>query len=243
MELTRLQKQLSDHVRDPEASPGPADVEQRRLDIYRDLFFNTVEGFLCTAFPVARKLYAEDAWRALVRDFMRCHQCASPYFVQLAEEFLEYLSGERVGTEADPPFLIELAHYEWVELALDISTETLPPAKPRSPGELPAVVQLSPLAWSLAYQFPVHQISPGFQPEVPGELPSFLLVYRNREDEVGFVEINAATARLLALLGDQGGVVDTCIDLLATEMGMACDAVRGFANELLEQWLNQDILL
>lgn len=243
MELTQLQKQLSDHVRDPEANPGPADIERRRLDIYRDLFFNTVDGFLCTAFPVTRKLHSDENWRALVRDFMRRHQCASPYFVQLAEEFLEYLSGERDGAVADPPFLIELAHYEWVELALDISTETLPPARPRGQGELPATVEVSPLAWSLAYQFPVHRIGPEFQPQEADGQPTFLLVYRNREDEVGFIEINAATARLLALLDENAGEIDACIDLLAAEMGVASSAVRGFANELLDQWLSQDILI
>ena len=56
---------------------------------------------------------------------------------------------------------------------------------------------LSPLAWVLAYDYPVHQISPANQPHEPAGQSTFLVVYRNRDDQVGFMEINAVTARLL----------------------------------------------
>lgn len=242
-ELTQLQKQLSDHVRDPQRHPGPADVEQRRLDIYRDLFFNTVEGFLCTAFPVLRKLHSDDDWRELVRDFMRHHRCASPYFVQLAEEFLQFLSETRQPGDSDPPFLAELAHYEWVELALDISTDVLPVQTSGAQGALPDTLRLSPLAWSLAYRYPVHRIGLEFQPVEPDATPCFLLVYRNRQDAVGFLEINAATARLLALLEHNAGDVSASIAQLAEELGMDHPAVAGFARELIGQMCGLDILV
>ena len=67
-----LKKQLFDfaaHIRDPENSPVPDNIEDRRMEIYRGLFFNNVQGFLANTFPVLKSLYEEDAWIELVRSF------------------------------------------------------------------------------------------------------------------------------------------------------------------------------
>ena len=40
--------------------------------------------------------------------------------------------------------------------------------------------------------------------KTPPQQPEWLLVYRNAEDRVAFMEINAVTARLLALMEDDG---------------------------------------
>ena len=54
---------------------------------------------------------------------------------------------------------------------------------------------LSPLAWTLGYRYPVHRIGPDYRPVE--EEPTFLVVYRDRDDEVGFLVLNPVTARLL----------------------------------------------
>jgi hypothetical protein len=55
------------------------------------------------------------------------------------------------ATQGDSaPWLHELAHYEWVELALQIADDDLPPHDPD--GDLLAGKPVpSPLAWALAY--------------------------------------------------------------------------------------------
>ena len=121
-----VQRELTQFIRNPDASSGLPGIEGRRLDIYRDLFFNNINGFLSNGFPVCRSLYSDSDWGSMVRDFMIRHQCASPYFLKIAEEFLEYLQHQRSGIAVDPPFLAELAHYEWVELALDVAEGDLP---------------------------------------------------------------------------------------------------------------------
>ena len=55
-----LKKQLYEfaaHIRDPENKPAPENIEDRRMGIYRDLFFNNIEGFLSGTFPVLKRLY------------------------------------------------------------------------------------------------------------------------------------------------------------------------------------------
>jgi hypothetical protein len=43
----------------------------------------------------------------------------------------------------------------------------------------------------------VHRISIDFKPEMPGDIPTYLAVYRSRDDKVGFLELNPMTAGLL----------------------------------------------
>mgnify|MGYP006138349625 CR=1 FL=1 len=59
-------------------------------------------------------------WRALVRDFYREFRAGTPLFPELPREFIQYLQ-ERGDGRGDPPWLLELAHYEWVELALSVA--------------------------------------------------------------------------------------------------------------------------
>jgi hypothetical protein len=189
------------HIRDPKRVPKPADVEDRRMGIYRELFYNNVQDFMASSFPVLREIYGDEEWHALIRDYFTRHRAHTPLFPQMPQEFLQYLESERREHSEDPPFLWELAHYEWIELALAIDTREIDQAVADPNGDLLADVPvLSPLAWPFAYRYPVHRISPEFRPREAPEQPTYLLVYRDRDDQVGFVEMNPVTARLIELL-------------------------------------------
>lgn len=200
-ELFRRQYAFAAHIRDPANQPRPDDVEDRRMAIYRDLFYNNVESLLAGNFPVVRRLLSDDRWHGMVRDFLVKHRCETPLFLELAQEFLDYLQNERGCDADDPPFLLELAHYEWVELALAISDEEPDLAAIDPNGDLMAGHPLiSPLAWHLSYRYPVHRISVEYRPNSAPDETTHLVVYRDRTDEVAFLEINAVTQRLLQLL-------------------------------------------
>ena len=197
------------HLRDPAVNPAPADVEDRRVAIYRDLIYNNIESFLSGGFPVLRSLMSDDNWHQLVRGFVRDHRCHTPYFLEISQEFLLYLREGNACIPDDLPFRLELAHDEWVELALDVSPEVLPDVLPEQESDsnqgvtlLDASLQISPLAWRLNYNYPVHKISPDYQPlEAPAQ-PSSLVVYRGPDEKIHFFESNAVTMRLLQLLED-----------------------------------------
>jgi hypothetical protein len=242
MAFQQIQESMTRFVRDPDTCSGPEGIEARRMAIYRDLFFNNIEGFLSNGFPVCRSLYCDEAWHSMVRDFMCRHCCQSPYFLHIAEEFLTYLSEER-DSQTDPVFLRELAHYEWVELALDIAEQELPPAV--AVGDVLKVCwAVSPLAWSLAYQFPVQHISGDFQPTAPSAEPTFIVVYRNRQDEVQFLEINQVTARLLNIIVERPELNGAeILAEIARELHVEYASVVGFGSEILAQMRELDILL
>lgn len=218
----RTQKQLADHLRDPLQHQPPENIEDRRLKIYRDLIYRNIEGFLSGGFPILRSILADDYWHDMVRDFVAHHRSHSPYFLEISQEFLAYLREERKPHSDDPAFMQELAHYEWVELALDVSEERLPVSGSEVLTEdlLTQHPVVSPLAWCLSYQYPVHLLGPNFQPEEAPSEATFLIVYRNRQDEVQFMASNALTVHLLNLLnGDESLSGEQALLQLAEELG------------------------
>lgn len=216
----QIQYEFTAHLRDPENNPAPEGIEDRRLGIYRDLLYNNVEGFLSGGFPVIRSIYNDDNWHRMVRDFFAHHKSQSPYFLEISQEFLAYLQNEREPQAEDPAGLLELAHYEWVELALSVSDKVIDMNKVNPNGDLLTEHPvLSPVAWALAYQYPVHQMGPDDLPEQPPEQPTYLVVYRNRNDDVKFMEINPVTARLIHLLQENESLSgQLALEQIAQEM-------------------------
>jgi hypothetical protein len=245
-DFTEAQRAFAAHIRDPENAPAPTDVEERRLKIYRDLFYNNIANFLDNGFPVIRSLLPEQRWQEMVRAFMAGYAAHSPYFVDIPKEFVEFLAQEGNLAPSDPPFLLELAHYEWMELVLDVSRESIPDTGFNPDGDLlRGAPFVSPLTVVLSYHFPVHQIGKDFQPDAPLAQPVWLLVYRDAQDEVRFMEINAVTARLLSLLEEEPGATgETILARIAGELG-AVDSqqVMAFGLEAMEKLRQRDIIL
>ncbi|MBW3549781.1 MAG: putative DNA-binding domain-containing protein [Proteobacteria bacterium] len=199
--LREQQLALTRHLRDPDHHPAPGGIEDRRLSVYRELLFNNIESLLAGNFPVIRRLLGDARWRILVRDFYRDHRCQTPLFPEIARELLRYLETRMDAT--DPPFLYELAHYEWVELALQISEASAADTVHDPAGDLlEGAPVLSPLAWPLAYHWPVHRLGPDHQPATPPDTPTLLLLRREPDGNVRFSELSPLAFRLLQRLGE-----------------------------------------
>ena len=220
----QAQAEFSAYIRNPLGNAVPLDVEPRRMQIYADLFFRNIESLLASTFPVCKRTLGAQVWPALIHEYVHLHVATTPYFLQLPQEFLEFLGARGARTPHLPAFTLELCHYEWVELALDVAEEEVD-----APGVDPdadvcdGVPVWSAVARSLVYAYPVHLIGPDNQPPQPPSEPTCLIVYRNRSDSVKFMATNPVTARLAALIQQQQGVtgrslVETVADELPAEM-------------------------
>jgi hypothetical protein len=225
-----LQYRFTAHIRDPEHAPIPAGIEDRRMAIYRDLVYANMESFISSNFPVIRSLYNDTEWSALAHDFFREHRCHTPLFPEFAREFLRYLEARQEQDRDDPrglykPFLLELAHYEWAELALAIEQTELDGVAHDADGDpVSGIPVVSPLACVLGYRFPVQHIQPDFQPLEPPSEATVLLLVRGRDDQVRFHEINALSALLIERLRENTDLSgEQCLDALLA--GRADDEV------------------
>jgi hypothetical protein len=226
--------------------PAPADIEPRRMAVYTELFYNNIESMLAANFPVIRRLHDDDAWHERVRDFYREHRSRTPLFTEIAREFIRHLERRAESNAGDPPFLLELAHYEWSELALSLDeADVNAPGCDRAGDVLAGVPVLSPVARVLAYRWPVHQIGPDFIPQAPSAQPVLLLLTRDRADEIRFTEIDALTAMLIERLGanrDVSGLA--CLDALLQDLARSGDeSLRAGGIGILRLLRSRDAIL
>lgn len=242
----QVQETFTRHMRDPDGAPAPQGVEERRMAIYRDLLYNNVQTFLAASFPVLRRISSDAVWHGLMRDYFRTHRAHTPLFPKMPQEFLQYIEQERGVRPGDFPFLMELVHYEWVETALMFDARRLDFSSVNPAGDLlhDAPV-MSPLALPLAYRFPVHRISQDSLPEVAPEQPVYLVVYRDREDKVGFLELNPVSARLVELVRqDDGRTGRALLHQIAGELQHPdAHAVERSGVEILEDLRRRDVIL
>jgi len=209
------------HLRDPEANPPPPGIEPRRMAVYRDLFSNNIAGLLGGNFPVIRRTLGEAEWKALVRRFYADHRSRTPLFPEIAREFIRYLES-RDETSGDPPWLAELAHYEWIELAVQIDDSPLPAHDPNG-DLLEGVPVASPWVRALAYRWPVHMIGPSHRPSAPPAEPTLLLVRRDAGGHARFAAISPLVYRLLELLSPADRSGRASLQTLAAEAGAPGD--------------------
>lgn len=229
MSGVQLQQQFAARIRQPAQQRLLDGISAERMAVYEALFFNNIEGFISGAFPVLHRLTEASRWQRLVRRFIAEHRCVSPYFLEISQEFLAWLQQGYVAESTDPPFILELAHYEWVELALDVSEAEVPEQG------------WSPLAWPLAYQWPVQQIGVDFQPAEPPSEPTCLLVWRDGQDAVRFMQLSPFAYQLAVRL-QTGEALQAALPGLAQQHGLKADS--GYfsnAQALLDDWQRQGI--
>jgi hypothetical protein len=195
LNFQRYQFEFTRHIRDPGKHPRPSGIEVRRMKIYNELLYNNVENFLLACFPVTRHVLRKRKWWGMVHQFFATHRCHTPLFRQIPEEFLQYLQSRH----GDPPWLIHLAHYEWVELALDTSNQEINLERIEPSGNLLAGrPALNPVRFLLEYPYAVHKIAPKRLPEK--EKLTHILAFRDMSDCVRFIVLTPVSARLLQLL-------------------------------------------
>jgi hypothetical protein len=233
----RFQMALGRRCRDPRAI-RPIGVPVRNMGLYEELLFNNLTGFLDACFPVCRRMLGDTRWRRINRAFFRDWRCATPLFRDIPREFIWFL-GE--VSFPFPAWFSELAHYEWAELAVDTCN---PPDVPHDPrGDvLHGHPVINPALMNLAYAWPVHRIGADYRPRKP--VQTNLLVFRNADDEVRFVETNTMTARLIDLILEHSETGVTAIHRLADEVPeQIAIAVRQHGPGILNELCHQGIIL
>ena len=243
-ELFAIQQQLAAAVREP-ALPVPLGISRERLAVYRELVLNNVSGFIRSTYPVLRQICGDTLFDQKISAFFRQSQLDSPYFVDIPQAFLDWLPAHASDL---PPFALELAHYEWLELDLfrrAVPAEAAPAEALHSAAQasltLNSQLQLTPLLEVVAYQYPVHQLSVQFQPTTPPANPTFLALYRNRAQQVRFLQLTALSSASLQLLQQQPCLQQVLATLMPLVPALAEDELSHGLLTLAQQLLDSGI--
>lgn len=233
-ELRAFQLTLGKYLRSPDTETLPLGIDARRARVYEELLFKNVSGFINSCFPVLKRLTKATDWNNLIRDFFKQWRATSPLFKDIPEEFLQYLQ-QSAALEQLPPWFFELAHYEWVELYIDTADVKIPRPQPTK-------VTLNQPLLALIYQWPVHQICQEYQPNTPQQ--SCIIVYRNNDNQVNFIETNPATILLLQMLEKQPLAKDTLYAHLAAALKRPLNSqFKGFCEAIIKDLTQQSVLI
>ena len=231
------QLEFTAHIRNPKLHPKPAQVAEKRMAIYRDAVFNNLLASISACFPVCQKVIGSRAWRKLARDFIANHAATSPIFREIPFQFLQYLN-----TKNDLPIhLKQLAHYEWVELA--VSNQMIDAIKLSTQLDMLNEIPVIALAHKiLQYDYPVHKISAAYKPTLIEKV--YLLVYRNRAFKVKFIELNAMTFKLLTLI-DEGNLSgkQALISLQSDIKEVDTQLILKYGMSILFELINQEAII
>jgi hypothetical protein len=180
-----------------------------------------------------------------VRAFFATHRSHTPFFRQIPDEFIQFLQNEWPPDAGYPDFMLELAHYEWMELVLAVSTREPERDRINPSGDLlSGMPVLNPVLAVLAYTYPVHRIRPRYQPGPEEKEQTHLLLFRNQAGLVRFNVINPITARLLLLLQDgQRSGREVLVQLAEETQHPAPEALLSFGAGILEDLLTKGAVL
>ena len=237
LDFQHYQIAFTAHIRNPTAHKKPAKVPDARMAVYREIVFNNIFGSVSACFPVCKSILGVRNWRKLVRQFFSTHQAESPIFREIPQQFLDFLK----TTKNFPAYLKQLAHYEWIELVISTQqTEVLKLSK--NPDLLNEKPVLAPAHMLLEYDYAVHKISKRYQPK-PKE-KTYLLVFRNAENIVKFIELNPMTFELLRLISENNMAGKQALERIAEAINHPdANTMIKFGAEILADLANQGAIV
>jgi len=251
-EFQRYQHQFVDYLRHPlEIDVVPEPLPQSST-VYAKLLFSKIEGSLDNCFPISCELLGTKRWTQLIQSFIKDHRCQSPLYREIPDEFINYLMNEPSAIVL-PEFIIELAHYEWMELVLETEKATQsPPCFPITKDILNVIPAFNPVFHLLHYHYPVQHITasdPYWKDWESGTEPysqeSIILAgLRDNDYKVQFIEINTVTARLIELTQEGFSTAEQALLELAAEMHYGDhETILPFGHDIFKQLEQQQIIV
>ena len=198
--LIAAQRTFAAYLRDPEHLPIPFDLAPTRIAVYRHAVYANIERFMGDNFPRVKACLEDARWHQMIRDYVRHHRAETPAFAHLPNEFLRYLAATEHA--ARPPYLGELAHFEWLENCLSIDQRRVElTAIDRTGDLLNGEIVVNPIHRVESYRYPVHVIEAGFKITESME-PIHLVAFRDLANEFQFLELNTLALRLFCTIRD-----------------------------------------
>lgn len=232
---------LTQLIRHPQSASAHYQLPAR-AELYRGFVHDNFDDILKRTFPVIHSLTQETHWETWRQQFIQHYFCQNPLCNSIPEEFLQFLKHQSIPENL--PFLHELAHYEWIELGLDLETQPEDnPALDATKNFNDGIPVISPQAILLHYQYPVRKICKEYLPSVPD--PIFLIAYRNKEQRITFMDLNPAGAKLFYLLEQQSHLTGpAAAQQIAVEIKHPKpEVVLAGAQALLQQFYELGIVL
>jgi uncharacterized protein len=246
LDFQRYQAEFTAHIRNPQAHKQPTGIVPARMAVYRKAVFNNIVESTSVCFPVCQTVLGKRAWQKLMREFVANFAAGSPIFREIPQQLLQFLN-EKVDCE---PYIKQLAHYEWVELAVSgLETKAVKLSKKTDLLKESAILAPHML---LEYDFAVHKISARIKPKTNTNTKTnektYLLVFRNATFEVKFIELNPMTFMLMQIIEKNNMAGEQALMRLAEQVNndglkIESEIILKFGAEILQDLAYQQAII
>ena len=219
----QYQQRFAQAIREGEAADG---LPQERLNVYIRLIRNNIHSFIDRCYTETPQYLDSGEWGRLKEGFIRDARAQTPYFQEIAGEFLQYCQSLPLSDD-----LLALMDFEHTQLLAEVA-QTDSQASPADSDDL--AYTLSPTVFVRRYQY-----------DVTDELQvaeTAVLVWRDSEDDVMYQTLDDFDALLLETLADTPASLNGLQTMLAEFMS----SENGWQDALTQKWsdwLEQGILV
>ena len=219
----QYQQRFAQAIREGEAAAG---LPQERLNVYIRLIRNNIHSFIDRCYTETQQYLDSGEWGRLKEGFIRDARAQTPYFQEIAGEFLQYCQSLPLSDD-----LLALMDFEHTQLLAEVA-QTDSQASPADSDDL--AYTLSPAAFVRRYHY-----------DVTDELQvaeTAVLVWRDSEDDVMYQTLDDFDALLLETLADTPASLNGLQTMLAEFMS----SENGWQDALTQKWsgwLEQGILV
>lgn len=240
-----VQRQITRYLRDPENSPLPQGADVRRMNHYARSYRAKLARSLNASLPVVIAALGKEEFRFLLNDYVRIPRESLTGKSTLAGSFLHFVKSES-DKRGLSPLVLELTDFAArVEALFNSDGQVGADGIDREGDPLSGEPVFSELAEILKYKWPVHAIRADELPEEAPESPTWLIIYRDRKSQNGFVELNRQAAEIAIRVRDNAAG-RTGAQLLAAadadRSGIAPAQSRQGGREILEFLRKRDII-
>lgn len=219
----QYQHRFAQAIREGEAADG---LPQDRLNVYIRLIRNNIHSFIDRCYTETLQYLDSGEWGRLKEDFIRDARAQTPYFQEIAGEFLQYCQSLPLSDD-----LLALMDFEHTQLLAEVA-QTDNQASPADSDDL--AYTLSPAAFVRCYHYDVTDELQAAETAV--------LVWRDSEDDVMYQTLDDFDALLLETLAGTPASLNGLQTMLAEFMS----SENGWQDALTQKWsdwLEQGILV
>ena len=211
----QYQHRFAQAIREGKAADG---LPQDRLNVYIRLIRNNIHSFIDRCYTETQQYLDSGEWGRLKEGFIRDARAQTPYFQEIAGEFLQYCQSLPLSDD-----LLALMDFEHTQLLAEVA-QTDSQASPADSDDL--AYTLSPAAFVRRYHY-----------DVTDELQvaeTAVLVWRDSEDDVMYQTLDDFDALLLETLAGTPASLNGLQTMLAEFMS----SENGWQDALTQKWSN-----
>ena len=185
------------------------EFNQEKINLYHSIAFNNLSSLIEPCFPILRSVLSEEVWLSLLIGLFETVKFRTHIFHRVPFEMVKYL---KANTLKNRLFASDLAHYEWLELELElIKIDERVTNYDINLNLLNKSWQLSSHSRMLAYSYDVHNIGPNYIPDQI--MKTYLIVYK-KNNTVQFIKVSEHSFQLLEYILKEANTVQEIINEL-----------------------------